>query len=44
LKGGDAIVLQVAEEFGVPLLTKDKEMKAKAPAGVLVFEPNELPT
>lgn len=44
LKGGDAIVLQVAEEFGVPLLTKDKEMKAKAPSGVLVFEPNEVPT
>jgi predicted nucleic acid-binding protein len=44
LKGGDAIVLQVAEEFGVPLLTKDKEIKKKAPAGILVFEPNEVPT
>jgi predicted nucleic acid-binding protein len=43
LKGGDTIVLQVAEEYGIPLLTKDKEMKAKAPAGILVYEPIDLP-
>ena len=43
LKGGDALVLQVAEEFGVPMLTKDKEMKDKAPAGMIVFQPNEVP-
>jgi predicted nucleic acid-binding protein len=42
LKGGDAIVLQVAEQNGVPLVTKDKEMKDKAPAGVLVFEPTDV--
>jgi predicted nucleic acid-binding protein len=42
LKGGDAIVLQVAEEHGIALLTKDKEIKVKAPAGILVFEPKDL--
>ncbi|MCI0488166.1 MAG: PIN domain-containing protein [Blastocatellia bacterium] len=42
LKGGDALVLQVAEEYGIPLLTKDKEMKNKAPAGILVFEPSDV--
>lgn len=42
LKGGDAIVLQVAEEHGVPLLTKDKEMQNKAPAGILVLEPKDV--
>ncbi len=44
LKGGDALVLQVAEEFGVPLVTKDKEMKDKAPAGMIVLQPNEVPS
>lgn len=43
LRGGDAIVLQVAEQYGIPLLTKDKEMKEKAPKGILVFEPEDLP-
>jgi predicted nucleic acid-binding protein len=43
LKGGDAIVLQVAEEYGIPLLTKDKEMKDKAPAGIIVYEPIDIP-
>jgi len=42
LRGGDAIVLQVAEQYGIPLLTKDKEMKKKALKGTLVFEPSEL--
>lgn len=44
LKGGDAIVLQVAEQYGIPLITKDKEMKDKAPASVLVFEPKDVPS
>jgi len=43
VKGGDAIVLQVAEQYGIPLLTKDKEMKKKAVKGILVFEPSDLP-
>lgn len=42
LRGGDAIVLQVAEQYGVPLLTKDKEMKNKATKGILIFEPAGL--
>ncbi|MEK7397274.1 MAG: PIN domain-containing protein [Candidatus Poribacteria bacterium] len=42
LKGGDAIILQVAEQYGVPILTKDKEIKDKAPMGIIVFEPEEL--
>ncbi len=42
LRGGDAIVLQVAEQHGIPLLTKDKEMKEKAPKGILVFEPSDV--
>jgi len=44
LKGGDALVLQVAEQYGIPLLTKDKELKAKAPKGIIVFEPVDLPS
>ena len=43
LRGGDAIVLQLAQEFEVPLLTKDKELRYKAPAGVSVIEPSEVP-
>jgi len=42
LKGGDAIVLQVAEQYGIPILTKDKEMKNRASEGILVFEPVDL--
>lgn len=42
LKGGDAIVLQVAEHYGIPILTKDKEMKKRASKGILVFEPIDL--
>lgn len=42
LRGGDAIVLQVAEQYGIPLVTKDKEMKEKAPKGILIFEPSDL--
>lgn len=43
IKGGDAIVLQVAEEYGIPLLTKDKEIRDKAPSGIVVFEPKDVP-
>ena len=43
LRGGDVIVLQVAEQYGIPLLTKDKEMKEKTLKGILVFEPSDLP-
>ncbi len=43
LKGGDAIVLQVAEQYGVPVVTKDKEIKSKAPTGILIFEPADVP-
>ena len=42
LKGGDAIVLQVAEQYNIPLLTKDKEIKEKSPKHILVFDPTEL--
>ena len=42
LKGGDTIILQVAEQYGIPLLTKDKEIKKKAPKNILVFEPSEI--
>jgi len=42
LKGGDAIVLQVSEQYGIPLLTKDKEIKQKAPKGIIVCEPSEI--
>lgn len=42
LKGGDTIVLQVAEQYGIPLLTKDKEIKQKSPKGILVLEPSEI--
>lgn len=43
LRGADTIVLQVAEEYGIPLLTKDKEIKDKAPTGIRVFEPKDVP-
>jgi len=42
LRGGDAIVLQVAEQYGIPLLTKDKEIKDKAPRGIFIFEPIDI--
>jgi len=35
-------VLQLAEYYGIPLLTKDKEMKNKALKGILVLEPTDL--
>lgn len=42
LRGADAIVLQVAEEYGMPLVTKDEEIKRRAPKGIPVFEPSEV--
>ncbi len=42
LSGGDAVVLQVAEQYGIPLLTKDKEMKEKALKNILIFEPVDM--
>lgn len=42
LRGGDTIVLQVAEQYGIPLLTKDKEIKQKSPKGIMVLEPTEI--
>ena len=42
LKGGDAIVLQVADQYGIPLLTKDAEIAARSPKGILVVDPAEL--
>jgi len=42
MKGGDAIILQVAEQYKIPLLTKDKEIKQRAPQQVKIIEPSEL--
>ncbi|HGJ65245.1 TPA: PIN domain-containing protein [bacterium] len=42
LRGGDAIILQVADQYGIPILTKDKEIKEKAPKHIIVFEPENL--
>ena len=43
LRGGDAIVVQVAEQYGIPLVTKDQEMADRAPRGVWVLAPGDLP-
>jgi predicted nucleic acid-binding protein len=42
LKGGDAIILLAAKDLGLPLLTKDKEIQAKAPATIQILEPGDL--
>lgn len=42
LRAGDSAVLQVAEELGVPLVTKDREFWERRLPGVLLFEPAEL--
>lgn len=42
LRAGDGAVLQIAEELGVPLVTKDREFWEKRLPGVLIFEPAEL--
>ncbi len=43
LRGGDSIILQVAEQYGIPLLTNDREIENKAAEGIWVFGPDELP-
>jgi predicted nucleic acid-binding protein len=43
LRGGDAVVMQVAEEHGIPLVTKDGEMAARAPRGLWVLGPADVP-
>jgi hypothetical protein len=35
-------VLQVAEQYGVPLVTMDREIRDKAPGGIFVLEPREV--
>jgi predicted nucleic acid-binding protein len=42
LRGGDALVLQVAEQYGVPLLTMDRELREKAPSGVFVLDAKDV--
>jgi predicted nucleic acid-binding protein len=42
LRGGDAIVMQVAEDSGLPLVTEDKEIKLRAPQRVAVISSLEL--
>jgi predicted nucleic acid-binding protein len=42
LKGGDTVVLQVAEHYGIPLVTKDKEIKQKSLKHITVLEPREV--
>jgi predicted nucleic acid-binding protein len=42
LRGGDALVLQVAEQYGVPLVTMDREIREKAPGGIFVLDPREV--
>lgn len=42
LKAGDAIILQIAEQYDIPLLTKDKEIKRKAPKSIHVYDPLEI--
>jgi predicted nucleic acid-binding protein len=42
LKAGDVVILHVSEQYGIPLLTKDKEIKQKAPKNILVLEHSEI--
>ena len=42
LKGVDSLVVLLAKELGLQLVTKDREMIAKAPAGMTVLEPLQL--
>lgn len=43
VRGGDALVLQVAFHYGIPLVTKDKELKNRAPRRIQVYDPSEVP-
>lgn len=42
LKGGDAIVLQVADDYRLPLMTKDREIHDQAPGVLTIMEPRQL--
>ncbi|KJR42207.1 PilT protein [Candidatus Magnetoovum chiemensis] len=44
LKGSDAIILQTAQEYNIPLLTKDNEIKEKAKKleNIKIFEPIDV--
>jgi hypothetical protein len=33
----------VAEQYSIPLVKKEKEIKSKAPSGILIFEPKDVP-
>ena len=43
LKGGDAMILQVAEDLNLPLLNRDRGNHEKGAATVQLFEPGDLP-
>src|SRR6266498_4233725 len=43
LKGGDAVVLQAAEQLGIPLLTNDTEISKKAVGGIVVHNSSNVP-
>lgn len=42
LKGGDIVILQAAEQYNIPLLSNDKEIKSKTLDHILVFEPKDF--
>lgn len=42
LKGGDSLVLETAEQYSIPLLTMDKEMKNKGTGNMIIVTPSEL--
>ncbi|MGC8783845.1 MAG: type II toxin-antitoxin system VapC family toxin [Armatimonadota bacterium] len=42
VRAGDALILRVAEQYDIPLLTKDKEMKQKRPESVQVIDTSDM--
>ncbi len=42
VRGGDAVVLQAAGQYGIPLVTKDKEIQQKGSGDVLVLDPSQI--
>jgi len=42
LRGGDALVLQVLEQYGFPLVSMDREIRKKAPERISALEPREF--
>jgi predicted nucleic acid-binding protein len=42
LRGADALVLQVAEQHGIPLVTMDQEIHEKAPSSIFVLEAKDV--